>query len=402
VPGTEEAESHLGPDEIELGMGIHNEPGNQRLKPLPQLSKLVDQMLTMLTSTTDKERSFVPFQNDGTDEVVLMVNNLGAVSELEMGAIAGEAVSWLKNHNFNTRRVLIGTYMTSLNMPGFSLTLHLLPRPNYTDGLSASKLLELLDEPTEAPGWKWHARSEPSFTDADASTESEAKLGTESSISLRAEDPKVFVEAIKRAAEDVIAAEPEITRQDQIAGDGDAGLTLKAGAEGVLKAITDGRLSGEDVISSAMTLAEVVDERMGGTSGALYSDLRYTYRIFLSALAKGLKDVTASSSAADLSVWAKTSACALITLQKYTRARPPSRTLIDPLTAFVEALPNGLLGAVDAAKRAAEETKKLPAKAGRAAYVNQDDLAKANVPDPGAFGVAVIVAGLAGVEGPRA
>ncbi|KAG8922037.1 Dihydroxyacetone kinase 2, partial [Tulasnella sp. 417] len=395
VPGTEEAESHLGADEIELGMGIHNEPGNQRLKPLPQLSKLVDQMLTMLISTTDKERSFVPFQNDGTDEVVLMVNNLGAVSELEMGAIAGEAVSWLKNHNFKTRRVLVGTYMTSLNMPGFSLTLHLLPRPNSTDGLSASKLLELLDEPTEAPGWKWHARSEPSFADVDASTESETKLGTESSVSLRAEDPKVFIEAIKRAAEDVIAAEPEITRQDQIAGDGDAGLTLKAGAEGVLKAITDGRLSGEDVISSAMTLAEVVDERMGGTSGALYS-------IFLSALAKGLKDVAASSSAADLAVWAKTSASALNTLQKYTRARPPSRTLIDPLTAFVEALPNGLLGAVDAAKRAAEETKKLPAKAGRAAYVNQDDLAKANVPDPGTFGVAVIVAGLAGVEGPKA
>lgn len=47
-----------------------------------------------------------------------------------------------------------------------------------------------------------------------------------------AEDSKAFVEAIKRAANEVITAEPEITRQDQIAGDGDAGLTLKAGAEG--------------------------------------------------------------------------------------------------------------------------------------------------------------------------
>ncbi|KAG9045310.1 Dihydroxyacetone kinase 2 [Tulasnella sp. UAMH 9824] len=377
-------------------MGIHNEPGNQRLKPLPQLSKLIDQMLTMLMSTTDKERSFVPFQNDGTDEVVLMVNNLGAVSELEMGAIVGESVSWLNNHKFKTRRVLVGTYMTSLNMPGFSLTLLLLPRPNSADGLNAAKLLELLDEPTEAPGWKWHARSEPSFAEElDASTGSEAKLRTDSSVSLRAEDPKAFVEALTRAAEEVIASEPEITRQDQIAGDGDAGLTLKAGAEGVLKAISDGRLSGDNVISCVMTLAEVVDERMGGTSGALYS-------IFLSALAKGLKDVASSSNAADLAVWAKTSASALNTLQKYTRARPPSRTLIDPLTAFVEALPNGLRGAVDAAKQAAEDTKKLAAKAGRAAYVNQEDLTKANVPDPGAFGVAVIVAGLAGVEGPKA
>ncbi|KAG8950773.1 Dihydroxyacetone kinase 2 [Tulasnella sp. 424] len=384
VPGTEEAESHLGGDEIELGMGIHNEPGNQRLKPLPKLSKLIDQMLAMLTSTTDKERSFVPFQNDGNDEVVLLVNNLGAISELEMGAIAGEAVSWLKNHNFKTRRVLVGTYMTSLNMPGFSLTLLLLPRPNSNDGSSGAKLLELLDEPTEAPGWKWHSRSELAFADeASASKESETKLNTESSESLRAEDPKAFVEAIKRAANEVITAEPEITRQDQIAGDGDAGLTLKAGAEGVLKAISDGRLTGDNVISSVMTLAQVADERMGGTSGALYS-------IFLSALAKGLKDAASSSSTADLGVWAKTAAAALTTLQKY------------PLTAFVEALPNGLLGAVDAAKKAADETKKLSAKAGRAAYVNQEDLAKANVPDPGAFGVAVIVAGLAGVESPKA
>lgn len=101
----------------------------------------------------------------------------------------------------------------------------------------------------------------------------------------------------------------------------------------------------------------------------------------------------------------RTTAIITLTRNHYhsdTRARPPSRTLIDPLTAFVEALPNGLLGAVDAAKKAADETKKLPAKAGRAAYVNQEDLAKANVPDPGAFGVAVIVAGLAGVEGPKA
>lgn len=43
-----------------------------------------------LTSTTDTERSFLPFEHDGKDEVVLMVNNLGGVSELEMGGVAGK------------------------------------------------------------------------------------------------------------------------------------------------------------------------------------------------------------------------------------------------------------------------------------------------------------------------
>lgn len=47
-----------------------------------------------------------------------------------------------------------------------------------------------------------------------------------------ASDPKGFIDAITRAAKALIAAEPEITQQDTVAGDGDAGLTLKAGAEG--------------------------------------------------------------------------------------------------------------------------------------------------------------------------
>lgn len=46
-------------------------------------------------------------------------------------------------------------------------------------------------------------------------------------------DPKAFVESIQKAAKALIDAEPEITRQDTVAGDGDAGLTLKSGALGV-------------------------------------------------------------------------------------------------------------------------------------------------------------------------
>lgn len=86
----------------------------------------------------------------------------------------------------------------------------------------------------------------------------------------------------------MIASEPEITRQDQIAGDGDAGLTLRSGAQGkslqgfcplfvdtfrsgVLDSIKEGRLTGDNVIQTVMVIASVVDDEMGGTSGALYS-----------------------------------------------------------------------------------------------------------------------------------
>jgi dihydroxyacetone kinase len=62
-----------------------------------------------------------------------------------------------------------------------------------------------------------------------------------------------------------------LTRQDQIAGDGDAGQTLEAGAKGVLKAIEAGKLKGKNVIEDISVIADVVEEDMGGTSGALYS-----------------------------------------------------------------------------------------------------------------------------------
>lgn len=86
-----------------------------------------------------------------------------------------------------------------------------------------------------------------------------------------ATDAKGFLAAIARACKALIAAEPELTEQDQIAGDGDAGLTLEAGAKGVLKAIEEGRLKGENVVQDVKVIAEIVEEDMGGTSGALYS-----------------------------------------------------------------------------------------------------------------------------------
>jgi dihydroxyacetone kinase len=86
-----------------------------------------------------------------------------------------------------------------------------------------------------------------------------------------AADSKAFIDAVSRACYSLIEAEPELTKQDQIAGDGDAGLTLEAGAKAILKAIKEGKLNGKNVIEDISVIAEVVEEDMGGTSGALYS-----------------------------------------------------------------------------------------------------------------------------------
>lgn len=91
IPGTGASEHTLKSDEMELGMGIHNEPGVKRIK-IPTARELLAQMVDFASDTKDKDRSFVPFRHDGSDEVVLMVNNLGGTSELEMGGIASAAM----------------------------------------------------------------------------------------------------------------------------------------------------------------------------------------------------------------------------------------------------------------------------------------------------------------------
>lgn len=123
-------------------------------------------------------------------------------------------------------------------MPGFSLTLLLLPSstsptvPTIADSPPEEVILSLLDVSPDAPGWKWTSNVPPP---------SKPFLPPASLTSGRAADrvPKVrvqaaeeFTHAVERACNALDRAEPEITRMDTISGDGDCGLTLQTGARG--------------------------------------------------------------------------------------------------------------------------------------------------------------------------
>lgn len=116
-------------------------------------------------------------------------------------------------------------------MPGFSITLLLLPSANDVHNPSSTRILDLLDEETNAPGWKWSSKSPPSAQEAVPPPTSATAVERSSSM-VSFPDSKRFTDAIERACKNLIAAEPEITHMDSIAGDGDCGLTLKAGASG--------------------------------------------------------------------------------------------------------------------------------------------------------------------------
>lgn len=146
VPGRREPEEdELKDGEVEIGMGIHNEAGSER--KTTDLPGLVKTMLSHCLSTADQDRSFSKITEN--DEVVLLVNNLGGVSPLELGGITNEVVAQLaKEHKIQPVRVLSGTFMTSLNGLGFSISLL-----RVADTGVGHSILELLDAPAEASGW---------------------------------------------------------------------------------------------------------------------------------------------------------------------------------------------------------------------------------------------------------
>jgi triose/dihydroxyacetone kinase / FAD-AMP lyase (cyclizing) len=223
APPDPNSKENLGAKEVEIGMGIHNEPGSGRAEV--ELPELVSRMISQLLSHDDADRAFL---NVNSNEVVLMINNLGGVSVLELGGITAEVVKQLAKSGINPVRILSGTYMTSLNGLGFSITL--LNVVN-TD-IGGPSMIQLLDYPSEATGWAapiskqtWEAKNKATRNDTAASIQ-----GVKPS-RLKYDGPKVH-EILVAGLEAVVAAEPDVTRYDTVVGDGDCGIGLKRGAEG--------------------------------------------------------------------------------------------------------------------------------------------------------------------------
>jgi hypothetical protein len=213
-------------------------------------------------------------------------------------------------------------------------------------------------------------------TTTAAASSTKAKVGT---YKIKFSDSKVR-RIIAAGCERVIKEEPTITEYDTIVGDGDCGYTLRDGAKQVMSFITNVDL--EKLPSTLGDLVDNLEVNMGGTSGALYC-------IFLSSLAQNLWDAPSFADALQ---------GALDSLLKYTRARLGDRTCLDCLIPFVETLreTGDSKKALAEAEKGVETTKKLEAKLGRSSYL--DEAATRGVPDPGAYGLLMLLEGMVNSE----
>ncbi|KAJ5817561.1 Dihydroxyacetone kinase [Penicillium robsamsonii] len=387
VPGRGVPEDTIPHGEVEVGMGIHNEPGSHRVKF--DLVELVRSMLLQLLDHNDPDRCYVTRKPE--DEFVLLINNLGGVSPLELAGITDEVYRQLqRDYQVNIIRVIQGTFLTSLNGLGFSVSLMKLVDPGL--GVKTT-MVELLDAPAEAVGWSAPINTSTweKNRNADPVELKTTNLAEDIHSNLQL-DPAVVQKVLGAGLQRVINAEVEVTRFDTIVGDGDCGIGLKRGAEAIQSLLNDTTTPlTNDVVSTVARIVTVVENVMDGTSGAIYA-------IFLNALAHGLlAQDTSSPTEITTQTWAKALKSSFEALGKYTPAKVGDRTLIDALAPFVDTLleTGDVRAAAAAAQQGTESTKAMKASLGRSVYVGGEQEWIGKIPDPGAFGLSEFLTGLA-------
>ena len=135
VPAAGKPTFDLPEDEMELGIGIHGEPGRRRV-PLAPAREVAEMLVEPVLSDLDFT---------GGDGVFVLLNGMGATPQLELYLMYGEVAAVLEKAGVRVARSLVGNYVTSLDMAGCSVTLL-----NMDD-----ELLRLWDAPVRTAALRW-------------------------------------------------------------------------------------------------------------------------------------------------------------------------------------------------------------------------------------------------------
>jgi triose/dihydroxyacetone kinase / FAD-AMP lyase (cyclizing) len=375
VPGADKPGFTLGEQEVELGLGIHGEPGVRRA-PLESADAMTDHLLDAITAEA---------RIAAGERVVLMVNNLGATPTMELILCARRALTRLKTSGVVVERVYVGTFLSALEMAGLSLTLMRVDDAR----------LARLDAPTDAPAWpNPSAVSRPSGRDAppihveDVTTTGEFHPVGPPQTDLG----RILETALQAVAQALAAASTRLNTLDQAVGDGDLGLSLRRGAKAIHLSVE--ALPLDDPSAALHSLGMLLQSALGGTSGPLYA-------VFLVRAASRLKPIPVDRLTAP-APWAEAFRAGCAGISELGGAGPGDRTMLDALLpasdALLHALANGKSGraaleaAVEAADAGTKATAALLPRRGRSSYLGERALGHT---DPGAEAATVWLRALA-------
>ncbi|AQS46366.1 dihydroxyacetone kinase [Thioclava nitratireducens] len=252
LPQTGKPNFELGPEEMEIGMGIHGEPGMRRGN-LESADAVSDELMDAILTDMELGQG---------DEVAVLVNGLGATGQLELYILHRRIARILGERGVKIHHSWVGEYCTSLEMAGASVTLLKLD----------ADLKTLLDMPCRTPALTVAGSLAPAGkrtrrTHAPASGKSgveRSALATGGPVT-----PEHFRQMMLAIADAIHANRDWLSELDGVIGDGDHGVTMDIGWTAVRKALSDP--ADETVTETCSRMAKAFLDAVGASSGPLYA-----------------------------------------------------------------------------------------------------------------------------------
>jgi len=351
LPGAEKHEERMAADEMEVGLGIHGEPGDKKTK-----IKDANNICAMISTTL---RADIP---SGTD-LAVMIGNLGSVPPMEMSIVAGILMKQMHP------KFVIGPahLVTSLDMNGIQVSALLMNDPDMQKRLVA---------PTTARAW-------PGAVVPQKVTTVPLSIKPPPSLDEGSPNRDEAIEAIiRRACDKLVAVEEELDDIDAKVGDGDCGSTMAEGAKLILALL--GKVSTKSPKTTMTAIGRALNG-VGGSSGVLLS-------IMFTTIAGTLPEDATWSRAAIAPGFAE----GVASLMRVGGAEVGMRTMVDVLKPVSDAYAkdDSLADIVALGKSMADETANISStNFGRSQYLNARDLKGQK--DPGAIAASMVVEMLA-------
>ena len=345
LPAAGEPTFTLDEGEMEVGIGIHGEPGSHR-GPLETADQITDRFLTEILGELDPEAG---------DRVVVLVNGLGSTPLEELYLIYRRVHQVLGERGVVIHRRYIGEFATSLEMAGASVSVLLLD----------DELAELIDAPAASPFFGQGNTPAPS-----ARTEEAGAPGAESGAGAapavrRTGSVSALRTTLIAAMERMPSHAEELRLLDSRLGDGDLGITVSSGASAVrevLLPLPEDAHHADVLRAAATAFAAANPSTFAALTGA------------------GLLAAAAECEESD-SISVRDAARLTAAVSRRVRERggaePGDKTFVDGLLSVEEALSGAqdpraaARDAASAAGRAVEETSGLTSARGRAAWVGE-------------------------------
>jgi len=366
-PGRSEPLFTVDPAKMELGLGIHGEPGvatTERLTATELAGLLVERLLV--------ER---PADADGRAGVIL--NGLGATKYEELFVVWKEVAALLADAGVRVVSPEVGELVTSLDMAGCSLTLHWLD----------DELAELWDAPADTPAFRRGDVSGMTPRVATSAASVQTSVTPEAAPVVEASEESRRLAVTVRSGVDAMLAtvtehEAYLGDIDAVAGDGDHGRGMLRGLRAASQAAHGADAGAGGTLRAA---GAALADNGGGSSGVLWG-----------AMLRAIGDAVGDTAVPEPQAVAAALRKGADTIAELGGAKVGDKTLLDALVPFVDALERQVSAgarvgdawrqAAETATAAAENTSALRPNIGRARPLAEKSV---GTPDPGAVSLAL-------------